>query len=146
MPLALKNDMLLWAGGQECVTLIYNCISKKYYDVQTFQHIYKIIINELNFEGLFDKDKRRNILECIDVVSDISRSADYDELHCIYESFSDLMNSLIGLISRNISSKDIVEAATNAVLFLLNSYGDIVFDYANMGVAYLSGIMIVSNY
>lgn len=71
------------------------------------------------------------------------RTADFDDTYRIYSEKGELMVRLLAAISR-IADHDNVDLLADAVIYLLDSYNSLIFDYARMGVALLATQMIRS--
>lgn len=77
------------------------------------------------------------------VVKEIAKHADYDQTYGIFELENDLMVGLMQCIVQFVENEN-VEVYADAVIYLMDSYDNVIFDYARGGVALLATRMLIS--
>lgn len=70
------------------------------------------------------------------------KTADYDDTYRIYTEQSDLMVNLLTGLTRYIEDCN-VSAEADAVIYLMDSYNSLIFDYGRMGVGLLAVRLII---
>ena len=70
------------------------------------------------------------------------KGADFDDTYRIYTQQSDLMVELLSSLSQLVEDNSI-QSQVDAIIYLMDSYNSLIFDYARMGVALLGTRMII---